>query len=352
MSDSETLVRQWLLLKLLSSRKYGMTVDEMAHEMSVHVKTVRRYIKLFRKVGFSLVETKGDHNKKIWRIKNPSGQPPLTFQFDEAFALYLGRRFLDPLAGTVFWDACQRAFKKIRASLGEPAIQHLNRLAGRIHSTNVGASDYSDKADAIDQLMVAIEDSKEAVITYTSAKSTEPVEYAVRPYGLAYHRGSLYLIGHSIEHNEVRHFKIDRLHEIEVSGLAFERPNEFDVEKHLADSFGVFHGAGDVTVRVWFSADVARYVRESRWHVSQKLEGQPDGSLIAEFRLSATEEIRSWVLSFGSRAEILEPPEMRECVTKELQELVRRYEKDQRYSATPHPKSNVRFASTSRKKRR
>ena len=51
-----------------------------------------------------------------------SAKPPaeLSFTWDEAAALYLGRRLLEPLMGTIFWQAARAAFKKIQAVL-EPA---------------------------------------------------------------------------------------------------------------------------------------------------------------------------------------------------------------------------------------
>ncbi|MFM9960935.1 MAG: WYL domain-containing protein [Planctomycetaceae bacterium] len=42
------------------------------------------------------------------------------------------------------------------------------------------------------------------------------------------------------------------------------------------------------------------------------------GSLIAEFQLTATEEIKAWVLSFGAKAEVLEPPSLREEMARDL----------------------------------
>ena len=55
-------------------------------------------------------------------------------------------------------------------------------------------------------------------------------------------------------------------------------------------------------MKVRFSPTVARYVTESNWHSSQKLTPQKDGSLIAEFDLDHTEEIKRWIQSFGRHA--------------------------------------------------
>ena len=108
------------------------------------------------------------------------------------------------------------------------------------------------------------------------------------------------------------------MEDAEVTPVHFQRPEVFDLCKHLAKSFGVFHGDGEVHVKVRFSAAVARYVTESTWHSSQKLTPQKDGSLIAEFDLGHTEEIKRWVQSFGQHAVVLEPEQLRSDILEEL----------------------------------
>lgn len=323
MNEDSALIRQWRLLKLLSSRHYGATVKELSEEMKVNEKTIRRDLQTFEQVGFPLEETVGERGRKNWKVRGTKDQPELNFALDEALALYMGRRFLEPLAGTFLWDAAQSAFKKIRACLGKTALEYLEKIGGRLHHRVVGAGDYSKKADLIDALMQAIEDHKQTFITYRSQQATEPVSYPVYPYGLTYFRGSLYLIAHAPDHNEIRHYKVDRIEDAEQTALPFNRPGDFDLEKHLAGSFGVFQGRGNVTVKIRFAPTVARYVEEARWHASQQLAKQRDGHLIATFALSNTEEIGRWILSFGKHALVLEPQELRERIADEAEAILR-----------------------------
>lgn len=319
MSEQTPIVRQWTLLRMLSSRRYGLTIKEIARELGVADKTIRRDLDLLRTLGMPIEEEVLDRGLKRYRNRGDWMDRSAGFAFDEALSLYLGRRFLEPLAGTVFWDAAQRAFRKIRAMLGERALAYLEQCAGAFHATTVGAGDYARKSGLIDDLMLAVEDGKAVHITYTSREATEPATRDVYPYGMVYHRGSLYLVAFAPEHGAVRHYKVDRIEAVEISPWPFRRPDGFDLARHLAGSFGVYHGSGDeITVRVRFAAEVARYVSESRWHHSQRLAAQPDGSLLAEFRLTCTEELRSWVLSFGPKAAVLEPESLREAIRADL----------------------------------
>jgi predicted DNA-binding transcriptional regulator YafY len=78
---------------------------------------------------------------------------------------------------------------------------------------------------------------------------------------------------------------------------------------------------------VRFDRAVARYVKESVWHPSQRLTPEADGGLIAEFDLSDTAEIKSWISSFGRRAEVLAPAALRRDVIADLQAQLALYKK-------------------------
>ncbi len=326
MPSEPQIVRQWLLLHKLSLNHFGLGVRQLAGELGVAEKTIRRDLILLQSVGFPLDEAVGEHGRKAWRLAAAGGRPPLAFSFDELLALYLGRRLLDPLSGTFVGAATEKAFRKIRAAVGPAALQYLEKMADRLHLTAVGAGDYTAKADILDQLQRGIEDSKSTIIEYHSQRSTEPVTYEIFPYALVQHRGSLYVVAFSREHDEVRQFKLDRVERAEVTEFPFHRPEHFDVAQYFAGSFGVYHGDGDVRVRVRFLPGVARYVQESKWHTSQRLSRQKDGSLIAEFRLSTTEEIKHWLMSFGRQAIVLSPESLASEIVAELRELLAAYE--------------------------
>jgi predicted DNA-binding transcriptional regulator YafY len=325
MSDNSSLRRHWHLLTMLSSRHHGLTVSDMVDALGVSAKTIRRDIVLFRSVGIPLEETVGDFGRKKWRLTRAGNPVPLSFSFDEAAALYLGRRLLEPLAGTAFGEASGRAFQKIRATLGQGALDYVDCFGRLFHNTTLGAGDYARKTELVDGLLVAIEDRKAVHITYQSQRATEPTTREVFPYGLVYHRGSLYLVAFAPEHEQIRHYKIDRISAVEVGPFPFFLPDNFNLSDHLADSFAIYAGTGRVVVRVKFLSPVVRYVKESKWHHSQRLIDQKDGGLVAEFKLSGTEEIKRWVLSFGAQAVVLEPAELRREMMQELREMVEAY---------------------------
>ena len=110
--------------------------------------------------------------------------------------------------------------------------------------------------------------------------------------------------------------------------MPFTRRADFNARQFLAGSLSIYHDTGDVVVKIRFSPDVARYVTESQWHPSQQCDLQRDGSLIVQLSLSGMTEVKSWVLSFGKHAEVLEPEELRDEIRQELEACLENYRED------------------------
>jgi predicted DNA-binding transcriptional regulator YafY len=329
MSDHAPIARQWRLLQILSARRQGATVRELAAEMEVVDKTIRRDLVFLAKTGFPLTETVGDYNRKSWKLETSPGIASLKFNMTEILSLYLARRFLEPLAGTSAWEGAQSAFKKIRATLSDSAIDYLDKLARVFQQTPLASADYSQHAELIERLLIATEDRKITWIVYQSARATEPVSTEVYPLTLVWHRGSLYLLAHAREDDKVKTYKVDRITEVEVSDLKFNLPEDLDAQRFLSSSFGIISGDGTVTkVSVRFDPTVARYVTERKWHATQKLTKQRDGSLLAEFHLGDLREFRAWLLSFGSHAEVLEPETLKIDLIETINAMTNVYRKE------------------------
>src|SRR4051812_26651333 len=59
MRDETCLRRQWTLLRALSSGHSGLSIRQMAAELGVTERTIRRDLDVFRSVGFPLEENVG-----------------------------------------------------------------------------------------------------------------------------------------------------------------------------------------------------------------------------------------------------------------------------------------------------
>ncbi len=293
-------------------------------EAEVSDKTIRRDLKVLQNV-FDIKERTGDSGVKRWRMKPLADQ--VGFNYTDLLSIHMSQQFMEPLAGTPFWEGNRNVLRKVKGAIGDNAVRYIEKLSAGLHTTTVGASDYTQRGQMIDQLMVAIEDRKVTLIVYQSMQATEAVEQEVYPLGMVHHRGSLYLIAWSSRREEVRNFKLDRMESVDIQNLQYQVPADFNLQAWLSKSFGVWRSGSDdlQTIRIHFARSAARYVQESIWHESQQLFAQDDGSVIAEFQLPDIEEILKWILSFGRNATVLEPPALVERINEEVQQMIKTY---------------------------
>ncbi|EMI58463.1 Helix-turn-helix, type 11 domain protein [Rhodopirellula sallentina SM41] len=315
------------LLRLITLGRGAVTIESLAGSLGVSEKTVRRDIEGLRQLGIAIQEHVCRNGRKTYSLSRESiGR--VRFTYDEAFSLMVCRPGTSGFNGTVIGDASRSAFEKIQVALGGNHGEYFGRISPWLHRSP-GYGDYRDQADVIDAITLGIEESNATSIAYRSARSTEPVTYDIHPYGLAEHNGAMYVVGHSCHHGEIRTWKIDRMESAEVTEFPFVRPADFRLSKHFEGAFAVIAGNDPVTVRIRFRGSAARYAAEREINDTQTETPGPGGSLDISVRLTSTIEIKSYILSFGAAAEVIEPESLRTEVAQELQQALTRYASDQ-----------------------
>lgn len=288
-------------------------------------KTVRRDLAELRDAGVPLIESVGEFGRKTFAIDHQD-VPLLSFTFDEALALFLCNQAILPLADTYFWESANQAFAKIEATLGKKARSYVERMRGHFLRTGL-AGNYGDKAALLDQIVMGLEECRAVFIEYHSQSATEPVTRDIFPLGIVEHRGAVYIVAFSPGHDEIRTWKLDRILSAEKTSVPFQRPADFSLQTYLKDSFGIMRSnapAQRITVR--FAAKAARLLQEKAFHPSQQLIRDPTGQLLVTFDLSTLEEFRSWLLSWGPLAEVVEPETLREEMRESLKQSLQKYE--------------------------
>ncbi len=325
MSESPQLIRQWKILQLLEASRRGCTVQDLMQETAVSDKTIRRDIKVLQNV-FDITETTGDGGVKRWQMEPLAEQ--LGFTYTDLISIVMSRRFLEPLAGTPFWEGHFKVLRKIKGALGDAGIEYCQKMNRFLQTTGFGSSDYTQRGRIIDDLIVAMEDRKRVLVVYQSMQATEPVEQELGPQGFLWHNGSLYLIAWSSRRKEIRNYKLDRIESVEIgTTLQYAVPDNFSLEDWQRSAFGAYHSGTNDThaVRIRFNRESARYVQEGSWHSTQDLEPQTDGSVILTMEVNDFAPVIKWILSFGRNAMAVEPAELVERLTDEVGVMLNSY---------------------------
>ncbi len=78
-------------------------------------------------------------------------------------------------------------------------------------------------------------------------------------------------------------------------------------------------------MEIWFAPDVAEYIKEKKWHESQEILEQEDGSIIFKAEVAGIHDIKIWVMSLGSKAKVIEPESLKIEIKSEIDSLLALY---------------------------
>jgi proteasome accessory factor C len=196
--------------------------------------------------------------------------------------------------------ALNGAREKIVAALGTDPMEQ------GLHVARTGGDD-AGLARVVSEAI-----TKRRLLRLEYYKSNEDVfsERTVEPYALINGREGWYVASFDPAKDAVRHFRLDRIKDAEVTKTSFEPRPEVDP---AADVEG-WPRTGEVpasrTARVWVSPERARWAREER-HVAQEL---ADGSVVVELSFAGADWLVREVLKEAGDAAVLEPADVREAV--------------------------------------
>lgn len=311
------------IIRLLEVRR-GMTLDDLAEECGVDRRTIHRDLNAVEEAGYSLTSEWHDGKKVYSFLSKTRNIPPITFTLNQLLALYLLRSLGAPLAGSPFQREIDDLFRNITSVLPERYAAHLERIAGASLPILHGARNYSGTADYIEDLQKALLHQYRIKLSYSKKGNRQPELYDVDPYTLVLHKGGIYLLGLAHNRTGMRLFALERIRGIEVTRQRFDIPEDFRPEAHFSDAFGLVSD-GSMKVRVRFSSEVAHTIIERIWHPNQQITIDDSGRPILEFEAAGEMELVSWILSYGMHAEVLEPPELRQEVKRQIREMRQHY---------------------------
>jgi predicted DNA-binding transcriptional regulator YafY len=294
----------------------------LAAELEVSTKSIYRDIDFMRDRLDLPVEF--DRPRNGFRYtQEVGGFPTMQITEGELFALLVAEKALQQYRGTTFEKPLLSAFRKMAASLPDTVSVNLADWEQTI-SFRTSAEPLLN-LETFDTLAKATSQHRQLELTYRKPGRKETEPRVVDPYHLANINGEWFLFAFCHLRNDIRTFVPARILHARPTGRRFVRPHKFSLEKRLRDSFGVLTGQEDHAVVIRFDEVAADYIREKRWHPSQRLVELQNGEVELRLQLSSLAEIRRWILSWGGHAVAVQPRELRESVREAARSLLERH---------------------------
>ncbi|MDE0827559.1 MAG: WYL domain-containing protein [Akkermansiaceae bacterium] len=242
----------------------------------------------------------------------------------ELAGLFLARHALDAVRGTGLEETMREVFTKLTKMI-EGQVQFSWSEMDRAFSRKTPGVAKAD-LKLFGRLAEALLQRHEIGFHYRKLGAEAAEARRIQPYHLGEVDGCWYVIGMDLDREALRTFALPRLSRLKVGKTRFELPDDFDGTNYLRHSFGVWTAASEEAlhiVRVELRDYAARMAQERRWHPTQELKVLNNAGTRVElcFHVSRLEEMVRWVLSWGSKAKVLGPPELKKMVRDEVKEM-------------------------------
>jgi predicted DNA-binding transcriptional regulator YafY len=265
------------------------------------------------------LESYEDGGHTYWRLPAAKGDHPLHVTTAEMIALAFVKNALGFVAGTGIKEDLDTLLGRFTHVLKASDFAHWKNLDRKLFDVNEGVHNYAEKIDVVNDVLTAL--LYEHRLTF---RLRDGRDVKIDPYSIVLYKKGLYLLGFSHSHGQVRSFGLDRVDDAtRHPDETFPYPPEFDPAAHVMGPFGLIRGARERVV-VWFDEKVRRYVTRRVWHATQSFR-DCNGGLEMTLEPDGWEEMVSWVLGFGEKAEVLEPKALREKVAAEARGAAGRY---------------------------
>jgi predicted DNA-binding transcriptional regulator YafY len=293
-----------MLLEILQGGG-GHTVGDLAGQLGVDERTVRRYASHLADLGIPVDARRGRYGG--YRLAPGYKLPPLMLTDDEAVAVVLGL-----IAGrrvglvTAEGAAAESATAKVRRVLPAVLARRIDSLLSTVDFTAPAREPAPPGADVLLALAEAARRRQPMIIDYTSWAGRSG-ERRLDPYGLVFHAGRWYVTGQDHARRAVRTFRLDRIASAHAIEGSFEVPTGFDPTGQVLAGLAAVPYAHDVSVLLRTTlTEARRQIPRSVGTVTDVPEG---------VRLTARVErlagAAQWLASLGWEFTIERPEELK-----------------------------------------
>jgi predicted DNA-binding transcriptional regulator YafY len=308
------------LARTLAARPEGLTLEEMAREAGVGRRTAERMRDALWAL-FPQMEEIADPPTK--RFKIPSGLDGL-FQSPSAEELAELSRMADGLAASgapTRAEALRTLEKKIRSAMRSAALRRIGPDAEALARAETTVAVQAGPRPAEDPAVIAA--LRQAVMALKAVRfryrggSRKGSARDVVPYGIMFGRAN-YLVAAELGGVEPRNYRLDRIEGLEVLETPASAPEDFNLSDYAARSFGIYQGEVDEIV-LQVTPEAAEDALGWRFHPTQTLERQADGSVIVRFWATGLLELAWHLFTWGDRVRVVRPDALRAVLVEELE---------------------------------
>ncbi len=295
--------------------------EELAGRFAVSLRTIYRDMAALGEAGVPIAGEAGVG----YSLVRGYHLPPVMLTADEAGALFLGGALVREFTDDSLRGPSLSALDKLRAVLPPEQRDHVERVgratlvAGWPRGGGTPARDGAPPA--LRGLQGAVARRRVVRLDYRGRGQAASTKREVEPLGVVFYGGNWYLVAWCRLRADLRHFRLDRIQDVETTGTAFPAREGFSLEAHIRDyaTAGLTYPA-----RIWIAdAELERAKAESYATLAEA--GRRDGGVEFTLLTWSYEWLAGWLFSFGGGAEAVSPPQLRTTMHRMAEAVLRRH---------------------------
>lgn len=292
-------------------QKEKTTAPELADRFEVSKRTINRDIEDLCRAGIPIRTAQGIGGGISIMDGYRMDRTILTSK--DMQMILAGLRSLDSVSGSSYYG---QLMEKIQAGSSE-------FITGRDSILIDLSSWYRDSlAPKIEIIQDAIGDRRLIKFRYYAPSGES--ERTVEPYYLVFRWSSWYLWAWCLKRKDFRLFKLNRMDGVQITEKNFKCR---DATMPDLSNEKIFPGG--IKVKALFEAD-------QKWRLIEEFgtscfTENDDGRLLFTADYTDMENLITWILTFGDKAEVIEPEEVRERVRTAIEAMIKNYRRNKRH---------------------
>lgn len=303
-----------------------LTPKRLSEDYGVDRRTVYRDMRIISDTFSPLCF---DKEEQRYRFVNPGySLKRMDLSRDEVKVILAGKAIL-PKLGKGVADAFDGLVGRLNAESGKRTHSRMQTVTSNYWVDIDPVDDFSSIQNQFDAVQKAMDEKRTLKIKYNSMQRRERTEREIDPYCLFYSSGVWYVLAYCHLRSEVRMFALDCIEEIKATDSYYVIPSNFSTDDYFKAGWHIYRAGKPTEIKLRFTSEVARWVLRRKWHPSQKVEKNKDGSIVLTVTVDGTAEVRRWIYHWGPNCEVISPPEFRKEVEAELEAMIKVYRMQQ-----------------------
>jgi len=316
---SDTLMRQWQMLRLIPRQPSKISTTALMQHLAdegftTTSRTLQRDLVRMSSIYPLLCDDRDKPFGWSWS-KDANVHEVPGIDSDTALAFYLAEKHLEPLLPRTTIKRLGPHFKRAAevldqadADKGNPAWRNKVRVLHR----GPGLKNPPIASDVQSAIYDALLRNRRLDVDYLPRGKNEARQYEINPLGLVLKDGLFYLVCSMWDYPDIRLLTLHRMHKAVTLDIPCATPDGFDLDDYIASGELDFAIGGEIRLKARINRQIAIHLEERPLHEDQQVTQCGDNSYLLDTTARDTNELRWWLLGFGSNIEVLAPDDLRE----------------------------------------